>query len=422
MNTNQILIVDDEAGIRELLREILEDEGYHVRLAQNATEARAARTQGRPEMVLLDIWMPDTDGISLLKEWASAGLLTMPVVMMSGHGTIDTAVEATRIGAFDFLEKPIALQKLLATVKRALKRGEAEFHSDIGLTRLGKGALVSELKTRLEQVANLASPVLLLGEKGAGAEWCARFLNRAHTPFIAPETSAWLSEDPAAMLSQARDGVLFISDIASLNRQEQKGLMFILGKLDKANVRLICAANEPLPALVGQGVFDDALFLALSGLTLSVPALREHREDIPELANRMLAQYVETQEAPQRHFGVGALNALRNENWPGNLPQLANIVKTLALTSLNEEISAQDVSRVLAQFAPAETPPVMPGIPLDIPLREARDMFERAYFEHQIAKAGGNMSRVAENVGLERTHLYRKLKQLGLKFSRKAED
>lgn len=422
MNTNQILVVDDEAGIRELLREILEDEGYQVRLAENATAARAIRAAGRPDMVLLDIWMPDSDGITLLKEWASSGLLTMPVVMMSGHGTIDTAVEATRIGAFDFLEKPVALQKLLATVKRALKRGEVDFRGGLGLSSLGKSPIINELQKRMEQVANLATPLLLLGEKGAGAEFCARFLHQTNTPLVVPETSAWLTEDPLEMLEQARDGVLFVKEIASLNKLEQKGLLFVLGRLDKSNVRLVCAASEPLNLLVEEGLFDAGLFQALSGLTLSIPALREHREDVPELAARVLAQYVEAGEAPQRHFSVAALNVLRNENWPGNLPQLNNVVKTLALTSLNEEITPQDVSRVLAQFVTPSSVETLPGLPLDLPLREVRDMFERAYFEHHIAKAGGNMSRVAENVGLERTHLYRKLKQLGVRFSRKSEE
>lgn len=422
MSTNQILVVDDEAGIRELLQEILEDEGYQVKLAENATAARAIRSQGRPDLVLLDIWMPDSDGITLLKEWASSGQLTMPVVMMSGHGTIDTAVEATRIGAFDFLEKPVALQKLLATVKRALKRGEAEFRGGLGLSSLGKGTAVSDLQKRLEQVANLNTPLLLLAEKGAGAELCARFLHQANTPFVAPESTAWLAEDPLDILTQARDGVLFVAEIATLTKLEQKGLLFVLGKLDKFNVRLVCAASEPLPVQVEQGLFDAGLFQALSGLTLSVPALRDHREDIPDLANRMLAQYVETKEAPPRHFSIAALNSLRNESWPGNLHQLNNVVKTLALTSLNEEILPQEVSRVMAQFGPPAAPEPLVGMPLDLPLREARDIFERVYFEHQIAKAGGNMSRVAENVGLERTHLYRKLKQLGVRFSRKAEE
>lgn len=393
-----------------------------MQLAENATAARAIRAQGRPDMVLLDIWMPDSDGITLLKEWASSGQLTMPVVMMSGHGTIDTAVEATRIGAFDFLEKPVALQKLLATVKRALRRGEAEVRAGLGLSSLGKSPVVNDLTKRLEQIANLTTPLLLIGEKGSGTELCARFLHQANTPFVAPEGSGWLAEGPLETLTQARDGVLFVAEIAHLNKLEQKGLLFVLGRLDKFNVRLVCATSEPLLPLVEQAQFDTGLFQIVSGLSLSVPALREHREDIPDLANRMLGQYVETKEAPPRHFSIAALNALRNESWPGNLPQLANVVKTLALTSLNEEILPQEVTRVLAQFGPPTAAEPMSGMPLDMPLREARDIFERVYFEHQIAKAGGNMSRVAENVGLERTHLYRKLKQLGVKFSRKAEE
>ena len=179
-----ILIVDDEAGIRELLSEILADEGYQVALAENAAAARAHRAQSRPDLVLLDIWMPDTDGVTLLKEWASAGLLTMPVVMMSGHATIDTAVEATRIGAFDFLEKPIGLQKLLATVTKALARGQTDAAPALSLDSLGRSPVIAALKKRLEQITLTRAPVLLTGEPGAGAELCARFLHQPNTPWV----------------------------------------------------------------------------------------------------------------------------------------------------------------------------------------------------------------------------------------------
>ena len=171
---------------------------------------------------------------------------------------------------------------------------------------------------------------------------------------MAPESSAWLTGEPLEVLTQARDGVLFVAEIATLNKQEQKGLLFVLSKLEKSNVRLVCAASDTLPTLVEQGGFDAGLYQDLSGLTLSMPSLRDHREDIPDLANRILEKYVESKEAPPHHFSVAALNALRNDNWPGNLAQLNNVVKTLALTCLNEEISQQDVSRVLAQFGPAE--------------------------------------------------------------------
>src|SRR5882762_10470080 len=196
----EILIVDDEMGIRELLSEILSEEGYEVRLAQNASEARAFRTRTRPDLVLLDIWMPDTDGITLLKEWASAGLLTMPVVMMSGHGTIDTAVEATRIGAYDFLEKPIALQKLLATVGRALRSGEQQVKPTLMLATLGRAPVVAELKQRLERVTNLRSPLLLVAEPGSSVELCARFVHQPNATWLAPDNLAVLAEAPLDLL------------------------------------------------------------------------------------------------------------------------------------------------------------------------------------------------------------------------------
>ena len=425
----QILVVDDEIGIRELLSEILRDEGYQVRLAENAGQARAQRTQGRPDLVLLDIWMPDTDGITLLKEWASAGLLTMPVVMMSGHGTIDTAVEATRIGAFDFLEKPIALQKLLATVGRALKRGEPQVKPLLMLATLGRAPVVAELKQRLERVANLKSPLLMVAEPGSGAELCARFVHqpnplpgKLNAPWIEPENLSVLAEAPLDLLNQAREGTLFLSEVADLNRTEQKGLLLIAAKLDKYNTRLICATARALPELVAQGAFDAKLYSIIGGVTVNVPNLRQHREDVPDLANLFLLRAVEAKEVQPRHFSTAALNAMRNYDWPGNLSQLENVVRTLALTATADEIGVNEVAQALPAYAAPAAATAPSALPLDLPLREARDAFERVYFEHHIAREGGNMSRVADSVGLERTHLYRKLKQLGIKLARRADD
>ena len=424
----QILVVDDEVGIRELLSEILRDEGYQVRLAENAGQARAQRAQSRPDLVLLDIWMPDTDGITLLREWASSGLLTMPVVMMSGHGTIDTAVEATRIGAFDFLEKPIALQKLLATVGRALKRGEQQVKPTLILATLGRAPVVMELKQRLERVGNLKTPLLLIAEPGSGVELCARYVHqpnslpgKPNTPWVEPDNLAVLAEAPLDLLNQAREGTLFIAEVGDLNRTEQKGLFLIAGKLEKYNTRLICATSRALPELVAQGGFDGKLYGAITAVTVNVPSLRQHREDIPDLANLFLLRSIEAKEVTPRHFSTAALNALRNYDWPGNLHQLESVVHTLALTTSGEEIGVNDVNQALPSFgAPTAAAPA--DLALDLPLREARDAFERVYFEHHIAKEGGNMSRVADSVGLERTHLYRKLKQLGIKLVRRSED
>jgi len=213
---SQILVVDDEVGIRELLSEILREEGHQVRLAENAGEARLVRNRVRPDLVLLDIWMPDTDGISLLKEWATSGQLTMPVVMMSGHGTIDTAVEATRIGAFGFLEKPIALQKLLTTVGHALRTPAPASQPVLNMAYLGKAPLIAELRQRLETIKNLKTPVLLTGEPGCGKTLCARFLHLPNTPWVAPESFAAL-EDPANnIVGQAAEGTLFLHEVSDL--------------------------------------------------------------------------------------------------------------------------------------------------------------------------------------------------------------
>lgn len=415
MANNTILVVDDEVGIRELLSEILNDEGYRVVLAENAEQARNWRNQSRPDLVLLDIWMPDTDGITLLKDWANSGLLTMPVVMMSGHGTIDTAVEATRIGAVGYLEKPIPLQKLLSTVGQALRGGQSKPIPTFSLVSLGRGALIAELKKKLEQVANLKVPVLLMGEPGVGIEHCAHFLHRINTPWIEPESFSFLAENPVNLLEQAKDGLLFLREISELNKLEQKGLLLLLSKLEKFNVRLVCATTQSLAELAAQGNFNLKLYEILSNLCISLPALRMHREDIPELANQILSSYIESGKAPFIHFSTAALNTLRNYDWPGNLTQLTSVVHSLALTCTGNEISADVVQQALTPPLPAAMT-VAPDIPLNVSLREARDLFEKNYFEKLIDQEGGNMTRVAERAGLERTHLYRKIKTLGIKL------
>ena len=413
----QILVVDDEIGIRELLSEILADEGHTVQLAENAQSARALRGAGRPDLVLLDIWMPDADGITLLKEWAANGQLTMPVVMMSGHGTIETAVEATRIGAIDFLEKPIALQKLLATVKRALRSGGGQPQAGLTLLSLGRSAVLSDLRKRLAQIATLPVPVLLRGEPGVMPELFARYLHQPNTPWVL--ASAALADAPQELLAQAASGLIFVEELALLSRAQQRNLAVVLGKQEKARTRVISFTVEEPARLTGELGFDAALFERLSELSLLLPALREHAEDIPDIASILLAQLVEAKNCPPRHFSTAALNALRQYHWPRNLQDLQAAVKNLALTALEEEISAADVERVSAQYHPATDTQV--ALPLELPLREAREAFERAYFEQLLTREGGSIARVAEKSGLERTHLYRKLKALGITVGKKEE-
>jgi DNA-binding NtrC family response regulator len=420
MASRNILVVDDEIGIRELLQDILLDEGFQVTLAENAQAARDARLKQRPDVVLLDIWMPDCDGISLLKEWGNAGLLTMPVVMMSGHGTIDTAVEATRIGAFDFLEKPIALQKLLKTVNAALKHAENLPKTEMNLSSFGKSLVINELKQRLEQVANTKNSLLLIGKKGGSVEICAHFLHNKDTPWLGLTEYEKLATAPLELLQQAQDGVIYIDEVSALNKTEQKGLQLLLVKAEKYQVRVVCASSLSLPQLAEKAEFDNVLLQSLSQSTLKVPALNDHREDIPDLATAMANLLVETTGAPYKSFDTAALNALRNADWPGDLAELEAVVQNLMLSSLEEKITLADVTRVLEQFSSSPENQALKlqssPVNLTLPLREARDDFERFYFQHHMAVISNNMSKLAEISGLERTHLYRKLKQLGIKI------
>lgn len=418
MASRNILVVDDEIGIRELLSDILRDEGHTVRLAENAHIARDERLRQRPDLVLLDIWMPDCDGISLLKEWANAGLLTMPVIMMSGHGTIDTAIEATRLGAFDFLEKPIALQKLLKTVVAAIKHTEHLAHTEINLSSFGKSAVIQELKLRLEQLARHKSALFLIGKKGGSVPLCARFLKPHNAPWVALTEYEKLVHAPMEILEQAREGVVFVDEVTRLGKTEQKGLSLLISKSDKYGVRVICASEHGLPQLIEKSMLEQGLLQTLAGAAVKVPSLDEHKEDIPDLVNAMATLMVEASKIDYKAFDVAALNALRNAEWPGDLDELEAVVQNLLMTSLGDQITQHDVQRVLAEFhgiKPEMSEQYMP-LNMEQPLREARDEFERFYFQHHMRHIKSNMSRLSEISGLERTHLYRKLKQLGIKI------
>ncbi|MFO1313881.1 MAG: response regulator [Burkholderiales bacterium] len=419
----EVLIVDDEVGIRELLSEILQDEGYRVALAENASEARAYRQRQQPALVLLDIWMPDTDGVTLLREWGANGQLTMPVVMMSGHGTIETAVEATKIGAFDFLEKPIGLSKLLSTIARALKSAAVQEPRRISLSALGASAAVRETERAMEQLLAARRPLLLLGEAGTGHDLAARALQTAEAPWVALAGGSRLTANPLALLEEAREGVLYAPEIGQYSKLEQKGLAFLLPKLDKLHVTLVCTSSDPLGNLAAEGKFDAALLSHLSSGTVILPPLRKRREDIPPLMERFWRDA--NKDDPTSLLSAlppAALTALTNAYWAGNLDHLASFIQNLAL--VRGEITVDHVKRVLGEAAsPNPTPaPEITQRFFELPLREAREAFERIYFEQLLGREQSNMSKVAERAGLERTHLYRKLKQLNIRFSRRVEE
>ena len=416
----QILVVDDEMGIRELLSEILTDEGHSVTLAENAAAARQVRSERRPDLVLLDIWMPDTDGISLLKEWSAANLLTMPVVMMSGHGTIDSAVEATRVGAVDFLEKPIALQKLLQTVKKALKHEVASTKPPLTLDAFSRSPLLKDLKKRLEQAAANTSVLLLKSASGSIAEICARTLQAPKTPWL--DLSASSLPLTQEMLEHASGGMLFVADLMLMGKLQQKNLSFALERLEKYNLQLVAAVSRPLTALVEAG-WDQALVARLGEVWVALPQLSGHADDVPEIAPLVLSHLVERHGVPPRHFSSAALNSLRLHHWQGEWVELLAVIRNLAVAALEDEITAEDVDSVLQRDTDAAPRTAAPSLPFfNQPLREAREAFERQYFEHHLKNERGNMTRVAEKTGLERTHLYRKLKQLGLNLGRKGDE
>ena len=423
VHLREILVVDDEVGIRELLSEILQDEGYRVAVAENAQEARNYRARAQPALVLLDIWMPDTDGVTLLREWGSSGLLTMPVVMMSGHGTIETAVEATRIGAFDFLEKPIGLQKLLGTIARALKSAAAREPRRVSLAALGTSAPVREAERSLEALLGARRPILVLGEPGTGHDVAAQALRVPDAPFVALADGTRLASNPALLLEEAREGTLWCAEIGQYSKSEQKGLAFLLPKLERHHATLVATSAESLSELAAEGRFDAALLSALSAGAVMLPPLRARREDIPPLIER----FWRAGGGDEPLLGTlqpSTLATLANAHWPGNLDQLASVVSNLKL--LRGEIGPDHANRLIGETAAATgSGPVAPELTarfFELPLREAREAFERIYFEQLLGREQSNMSRVAEKAGLERTHLYRKLKQLNIRFARRGDD
>jgi DNA-binding NtrC family response regulator len=452
--SSRILVVDDEADIRSLLKEILSEEGYEVDIAANAAQARAARMRQAPDLVLLDIWMPDVDGITLLREWSANAAASCPVVMMSGHGTVETAVEATRLGAFDFVEKPLSLAKLLRTVERALDAGRRRRQSGKLLTPslmvpIGKSKAMQQLREELQQIAGNPASVLLVGEAGSGREALARYLHeqspRASRPFIALTASALREADADArlfgresgdhpqpgVLESVSGGTLFISEIEDLPPSAQRNFLGVLesGQYTrlggtqplKFDARVISSAQPGVETRAGaEGVRRD-LLAQLNTLLVRVPPLRDYAEDVPELLRYYVDRAVDSEGLPFRRFSVAAQNRLRNYPWPDNLREVKTMVQRLLLQGGSEEIRLEDIERELASQKPGGESLVKQDL-LALPLREAREQFERAYLAQQLLLCNGKVGQLAKRVGMERTHLYRKLRALGVDFRNMSED
>ncbi|HVS22399.1 MAG TPA: sigma-54 dependent transcriptional regulator [Gammaproteobacteria bacterium] len=441
----RILVVDDEANIRALIDEILSEEGYDVTTAADAKHARAARKEHEFDLVLLDIWMPDTDGISLLKEWTESGE-SGTVVMMSGHGTVDTAVEATRLGAFDFIEKPVSLAKLLRTVEKALAARRTKDQRRTALAQTpspaGKSQPMRALREQIARVAQHDAHVLITGEPGSGRELYARHLAsqsaQARAPFVMVLGGDFSADDaqrqllgdgsqPGA-LERAAGGVLFIKELGDVSPTAQR---LLLGALEQRAYRPTGgSADRPLKIRIVSSAYPGfergeavrrELLSHLSVVVIRVPALREYSEDVPELLRYHVDLLVEEEGLPFRRFSVAAQNRLRNYPWPGNVRELKNLVNRLLILGGEEEIALAEVEAQVAAGA-AEGEPLVKQDLLAMPLREAREHFERAYLQQQLMLCGGKVGQLAKRVGMERTHLYRKLRSLGVDFRQSVTD
>lgn len=446
MSPAYILVVDDERDIRELLKEILVDEGYEVSVAENGETARLARRARRPDLVLLDIWMPDVDGISLLKEWSDERGPSVPVIMMSGHGTVETAVEATRLGAYDFIEKPLSMARLLVTIARALEADRLA-RENLGLRKYvpsvveppGRSVAMQQLREQIQRVAQRDVWVLIHGEPGTGKELCARYLHalsaRRDRAFVSVGVATLLRENSAVelfgaeegdrvhygLLEQANGGTLFLDDVGEMDLAVQarlygalaSGACLRVGGSEpvQLDVRVVAATHRDLAQEVQAKRFREDLYYQLAVVPLTVPPLREHAEDVPDLLNQALDRFVAQEGLPYRRFTVAAQNRLRHYAWPGNIRELQNLVQRLLILGTGNDIEADEVEAALA--AGRDGPLTPPGL-FDLPLREARENFERAYLEYQLRQVGGSIGKVAKQAGMERTHLYRKLRALGM--------
>ncbi len=451
MSAPYILIVDDEPEICSLVKEILEDEGYEVAIAENGATAREKRRERKPDLILLDVWMPDIDGISLLKEWNEEGGIT-PVIIMSGHGTVETAVEATRLGAYDFLEKPLSMAKLLVTVERALEAARLQ-RENIDLKRsagpvaepIGKGPELTQLREQAKRIAQHDAAVLITGEAGSGKEVVARYLHAHSTrrdgPFVAvsiadgsdPASSALAlfgSEDGGKVhyghLENASGGILFLNDIVDLDAANQGRLFTALSNHTflriggaepvHTNVRIIAATHHSPEQAVKDNRFREELYYQLNVLPIAVPALRDHIDDISELLGFYISLLSEREHLPFRSFTVGAQNRLRNYSWPGNVRELKNLVQRLLILGSGSDIELDEVETALGSApirAPSGTSPELSHW-LEMPLREAREQFEKTYLEYHLKQAGGSVGKMSKHTGMERTHLYRKVRALGI--------
>jgi len=428
-----ILIVDDEPDIRELIGEILADEDYLPVLASSAAEAHAMREESEPDLILLDVWMPDSDGISVLREWCEQDVALCPVVMISGHGSVEAAVEATRYGACDFIEKPVSMARLLNTVRKALASGRASSGAPAIQSSptdmpepLGRSGAISAMRERLAAIEPTLGNVLVSGEPGSGRSTVARWIHARSADSSAlyeipcgPGRSdlARLEQDPPA------SSTLVLDNFQSLGDADRTHLNRLVARKTPP-IRVIAIATPGLEQQAAAGRFDNALYQRVAETVIEVPALRERREDIPELVRYLAEQLPVREKLPYRPVPVPVQNLLRQQDWPGNLRELANLLRRLLQRGDETPVEPEEVRALLERRDPdnAFTPEALHSPLFELPLREAREAFERQYLINRLKRADGSVGQLAEAVEMERTHLYRKLRQLGIDPKQVQED
>ena len=460
---HEILIVDDEPDIRMLIDGILEDEGYQTRGAGDADSALAAFHARRPSLVVLDVWLQGSrmDGLGLLRAFHSEEP-QVPVIMISGHGTIEMAVGAIQQGAYDFIEKPFQSDRLLLIVRRALEaatlaRENAELRLRAGpeTTLLGNSAPVAAIRAQIDRAAPTGSRVMITGPAGSGKEVVARMIHahsrRADGPFVvmncATLNPARFEEelfgleagaDPVAqprragVLERAHGGTLLLDEVSDMPLETQGKIVRALQDQTferlggsarvKVDVRVLSTTNKDLQAEIAAGRFREDLYYRLAVVPLKVPSLKEHREDVPQLAEAFMTRSAESAGMPAREFSADALAAIQAYDWPGNVRQLRNLVDWLLIMAPGgpgEPIRADMLPPEIGSRAPALLNLDPSADIMGLPLREARDLFETQYLQAQLVRFGGNISRTAQFVGMERSALHRKLKQLGVNSDEK---
>lgn len=445
-----ILVVDDEPDIRQILQDILQDEGYLVSVAENADQARSQFRDIQPNLVLLDIWMPKEDGISVLKHWVENKLLgSTPVIMISGHGTVENAVEAVKLGAYDFLEKPLSTGKLLLSVERGLenaslreenRRLKSRLHYDSPI--ISNSDASRELMRHVQLLGPTDSWVFITGESGVGKRLVARKVHenspRANAEFVELNLAAMPSDRVAQALfgsendgkvvlgrfEEAKGGTLFINEVLGLTMETQNKLLSALqerqfmrlGGSDyiELDVRVIVTTSGNPQNAVNDGTFSEDLYYRLNVIPIQVPSLRQRRKDLPELIDLFIDDVIVKNQLSRPEIDKAAMQALVDYDWPGNVRQLQNVIQRLLILNTEKNITLSDVTDALGgdtgmQKQSQSLPDYFEGN-----MRKAKEAFEKAYLNYHLGTVDGNVSALAKKVGLERTHLYRKLKSLDI--------